>query len=217
VLKVAESAFTFGWTAATYWRFTKPNHCKELSSMRRRKGNGGKNGLGLPAVLLLGGLTVEALRHWIFFGAIALAIAALIIWRRRSKAEQWRSSGIAEIDMMSGEQFEMRMERFFRDHHWKVRRTRVTGDFGCDLVLFDSQGTKIVAQLKRYGSNVGIAAVQEVLGAQHYYQASQSEVITNSHLTRQAKELALRSGVRIWEREMLIRQLTKDREDPIVL
>ncbi len=185
--------------------------------MQRRRARRRKGQLGLPAVLLFGGLTIEALRHWVFFGGIALAIVALIIWRRRLRAEQWRSSGITEIDTMSGEQFEMRMERFFRDHHWKARRTPVTGDFGCDLVLFDSQGTKIVAQLKRYGSSVGIAAVQEVLGAQHYYQASQSMVITNSHLTRPAKELAQRSGVHIWEREMLIRQLARDREDSLVL
>ena len=62
---------------------------------------------------------------------------------------------------------------------------------------------KIVIQAKRWKGNVGISAVQEVVGAKSYYKAKYAMVITNSGFTRSAKDLANVNNVILWNRHTL--------------
>ena len=132
---------------------------------------------------------------------------------RQRKEQEWLkamlSAGISEIDGMTGVEFEERMAIHFRTCGFQVQMTRASGDFGADLILTDSQAGRTVVQLKRYSRSVGVSAVQEVVAARQYYRANASMVITNSHLTRNAKQLARVSDVLVWEREELIRQLAQ--------
>lgn len=68
---------------------------------------------------------------------------------------------------------------------------------GADLIAVDAQGRKIVIQCKRNGKPVGVTAVQEVLGAKHFYRANEAWVVTNSTFTVAAKKLARSSKVRL--------------------
>lgn len=91
---------------------------------------------------------------------------------------------------------------------WKMRlhgyyNVKVVGqshDFGCDIIgkywLFGS----IVVQCKNYKGKVGVKAVQEVIAAQRYYNASKAAVATNSTFTKAAHDLASACGVSLWER-----------------
>lgn len=74
----------------------------------------------------------------------------------------------------------------------------VTGDQGADLII-QKDGQMIVVQAKRYSGPVGNKAVQEVIGAVTYYRASEGWVITNSTFTPQAKALAQKSNVRLFD------------------
>ncbi len=47
--------------------------------------------------------------------------------------------------------------------------------------------------------NVGIAAVQEVVGSIAYYKADRAMVVTNSNFTKSARDLAKRNEVELWE------------------
>ena len=60
--------------------------------------------------------------------------------------------------------------------------------------------TKIVVQCKHYSKPVGVRAIQEVNAARKYYNASRAAVATNSTFTKQARALAKRCGVELWER-----------------
>ncbi|WP_448969861.1 restriction endonuclease [Macrococcus capreoli] len=62
---------------------------------------------------------------------------------------------------------------------------------------------KIVIQVKRYKSNVGIKAIQEVFSAQHYYNADKSYVVTNSHFTKSAIILASKLNVELIDKKKL--------------
>ena len=73
-------------------------------------------------------------------------------------------------------------------------------DYGADLVL-RKWGKKIVVQAKRYERNVGIAAVQEVVGSIAYYKADRAMVVTNSNFTKSARDLAKRNEVELWGRK----------------
>lgn len=73
-------------------------------------------------------------------------------------------------------------------------------DFGADVIARGFMFSKIVVQCKHYSKPVGVRAVQEVNAARQYYGASRAAVATNSTFTRQAKQLAKRCGVELWER-----------------
>ncbi len=72
--------------------------------------------------------------------------------------------------------------------------TRAAGDFGADLIL-KKVDKKIVVQAKRYSKNVGISAVQEVVGSKAHYNADEAWVVTNSGFTEAAIDLARSNDV----------------------
>lgn len=56
---------------------------------------------------------------------------------------------------------------------------------------------------KKYKSNVGIKAVQEVFSAMHYYDADKAYVFTNSLYTKSARKLAQKLGVQLCDRNQI--------------
>ena len=81
-----------------------------------------------------------------------------------------------------------------------VRRIGKSGDFGADITAYNLFMTKIVVQCKNYKGKVGVHAIQEVIAARQYYRAERAAVATNSTFTRQAKQLAKKCNVELWER-----------------
>ena len=81
-----------------------------------------------------------------------------------------------------------------------VRQIGKSGDFGADITAYNLFMTKIVVQCKNYKEKVGVRAVQEVIAARQYYRAERAAVATNSTFTRQAKQLAKKCNVELWER-----------------
>lgn len=121
------------------------------------------------------------------------------IKREIKEKEILRKSGIYEIDMMDGFRFERYLTELYTDLGYIAKITQSQGDFGADIILRTENKT-IAVQSKRYKSNVGVSAVQEVSSARHYYSTDESWVVTNSHFTNSAKELAYRSNVKLIDR-----------------
>lgn len=132
---------------------------------------------------------------WLFFGLIFSVRFILKLIEKQRLAK----SGISDIDKMSGELFEKYLEVLFERLGYKVERTRYIGDYGADLIV-QKDGIKTVVQAKRYRGKVGVRAIQEAVGAKGYYNCDKAMVITNSYFTRQAKELASKNGVELWNR-----------------
>jgi HJR/Mrr/RecB family endonuclease len=102
-----------------------------------------------------------------------------------------------------GAAYEKHVMRKMRLHLWLfVRQCGKTNraDFGGDIIARGFLLSKIVVQCKHYSKPVGVRAVQEAAAARSYYNASRAAVATNSTFTKQAKELAHRCGVSLWER-----------------
>ena len=72
----------------------------------------------------------------------------------------------------------------------------MSGDYGADLILL-KDGQRIAVQAKRYVGSVGVAAVQEALSGQAYYQCDTAWVVTTGAFTTNALELAKKSGVKL--------------------
>jgi restriction system protein len=109
---------------------------------------------------------------------------------------------LRSVDAMDGTRFEEFLAQLFGHLGYRVQLVGRSHDFGADLVL-TSRRQRIVVQAKRYGGNVGIAAVQEVVGAVLYYHGTRGMVVTSSGFTDSARELAVRSGVELWDRQRL--------------
>jgi hypothetical protein len=114
--------------------------------------------------------------------------------------------GISEIDMMNGVAFERRLAAHFRAKGFSVATTPTSGDFGVDLLVGTLEGTMAV-QAKRSAHPVGIQAVQEVQAGKSYYGCLKAAVITNATFTQNARQLAERAGVELWDRQRLVEEL----------
>src|SRR5436305_1624803 len=135
----------------------------------------------------------------VFFG-----IAGIAVQLREEK--RFAESGIAEIDIMDGITFERYLEVLFCSLGYSVERTQASGDFGADLII-KREGVSTVVQAKRYSKNVGLKAVQEVVGSKRMYFCTGAMVVTNRDYTKQAIELAKTNSVELWNRENLIKAI----------
>lgn len=125
-------------------------------------------------------------------------------WHRRYGKQK-----AAELNKLSGTEFEAFLAGLFTNHGYKVELTPSTGDYGADLLLFKA-GQRIAVQAKCYTGSVGVSAVQEALSGMAYYQCQSAWVVTTGNFTANAFELAQASKVRLVDSTELgkwIRQL----------
>jgi restriction system protein len=163
-----------------------------------------------PSDLLLGGILKSLSQFWfvwLIFATVIIGKFVLLVIERKRLAK----SGIADIDKMDGKTFEKYLEVMFERLGYKVERTRYVGDYGADLVTV-KDAVKTVIQAKRHKSNVGVKAIQEAVAAKGYYDCEKAMVVTNSFYTNQAKELASKNQVELWDRKDVAKHLLKIKE-----
>ena len=83
-----------------------------------------------------------------------------------------------------------------------VEVTQYSGDFGVDIIAYKDD-IKYAIQCKKYSSQVGIKAVQEVIGSKTMNDCHVAVVLTNNFFTSSAKELAKKNNVLLWDRNKL--------------
>jgi restriction system protein len=156
-------------------------------------------------------LTKSLAASLVFLAIAFVGMIVVVLLVNQAREERLKRSGIAEIDKMSGRQFEHYLGHLFKAYGYKVNVTQSVGDFGADLVI-EKAGKKTVIQAKRYEKNVGIKAVQEAQSAIAHYKASEAWVVSNSGYTEAARTLAESNGVRLIGRERLIEMILKLQE-----
>lgn len=101
---------------------------------------------------------------------------------------------IDDVATMDPIKYEEYCAEILRSGGWLVRLTPASGDQGADVIA--TRGVKVaVIQCKYYFGSVGNKAVQEVIAAKSYYNASIAAVVTNAPFTRSAKSLAASCNV----------------------
>ncbi|MFJ8260340.1 restriction endonuclease [Rummeliibacillus sp. NPDC094406] len=111
-----------------------------------------------------------------------------------------------QIDQMEGLEFEHILKPIFERKGYVAEVTKGSGDYGADLIL--RKGTKkFVVQAKRYNSNIGVKAVQQVVPAVKHYNANGAIVITNQYFTPAAVNLAKSNSVKLIDRKGLIKMI----------
>lgn len=147
---------------------------------------------------------IEYIIYFFIFLAIAQLAIKFIMKKIKDhiRLSRYRNSPLSAIDKMDGIEFERYLEACFREKGYDVIRTSPSNDYGADLIL-KKDGVKTTLQAKRYRNNVGISAVQEVLGARIYYDADHAVVLTNSYFTLPAKKLASKGNIQLIDRNQV--------------
>ena len=123
--------------------------------------------------------------------------------RRREEEKRIITSGIAEVDLMTGKEFENYISLCCRKIGYLAELTSDSQDYGADIILY-KDNIKTVVQTKRWKNKVGVKAIQETIAAKQYYKAERGMVIINSFFTKNAINLAESTGIVIWDRDKLI-------------
>ncbi len=122
--------------------------------------------------------------------------------------DDYEKISIADIDLMSGPEFEEFLCNYFNGTGYKCEQTKATGDQGVDLIAIKDD-VRIAIQAKCYSGVVGNHAIMEVFAGAKYYNANKCMVITNSTFTKSAIELAKSNNVILWDRNVLIEKLSQ--------
>lgn len=146
---------------------------------------------------------------WPLWLAIALVIMYRVgkfIWLRR----RYQSAGLAEIDAMSGEDFEQFLVNLFAKLGYRVEHIGRLGDYGGDLIL-EKDGVKTLVQAKRQKTWVKESAVQQAIAAKEHYRCDRAMVVTNRFYFRHAWYLGKSTGTDLWTRNDLVKAILQAR------
>jgi HJR/Mrr/RecB family endonuclease len=120
----------------------------------------------------------------------------------RLNGEIINKSQIQDVDLMTGREFELFLQKVFSRLGYHVEVTQATSDQGGDLVI-EKFGERCLVQAKRYSNNVSNSAIQEAFTARNFYNCQSCMVVTNSYFTKSAIELAEANKVKLWNRDKL--------------
>jgi restriction system protein len=144
-----------------------------------------------------------------FAVAVIVGTSVFLINKYRKAIEKkYRGMRIANIDSMSGVEFEQYLKRVITHKGYIVSTTRVTGDLGVDLVA-SGNGNKFAIQAKRYNNKVPRTAVSDAVAGMHHYGCNKAMVITNNYFSPGAIELAKSTGCILIDRDMLAKWINE--------
>lgn len=90
----------------------------------------------------------------------------------------------------------------------QVTVTQASGDYGADVIAYKDD-IKYAIQCKKYSSNVGLKAVQEVIASKSIYKCHVAVVLTNNYFTPSAIKLAKENNVLLWDKDKLLVMIDK--------
>lgn len=166
-------------------------------------GLGAERLLGTDAGYVVGG----------FLALFLFTAYAVVSSRPSGSAILW--SRFANLDGMTGREFELFMADIFRAAGYKSEVVGSSGDQGVDILL-EGRDRRIAVQCKKYAKPVGNKAIQEVFAGAKYHGADEAWVVASNGYTRGARQLAERVGVILFDRDgisELIRQTTDQGTD----
>ena len=154
-------------------------------------------------------LKTQSLKYGLVVFLCCLAVNITVnIAVKKYRYKKILASGIYDIDRMDGEKFEEYMLAWFRSQGYSGYLTRTSGDYGADLVI-EKRGVKMVVQAKCWKSHVGIASVQQIVGAIKHYKAHKGLVVINNIFTKNAISLANSNEIELWDRNYIINNMKK--------
>ncbi len=145
---------------------------------------------------------------WFWLLPIALASVMIVaLWRRAGRN---RNPIMAQVDKMTGQEFEDFVADLLRRQGYQVKSVGGYEDMGIDLVATNPQGIRHAIQAKCWNARqVDMSAVRAAVARRQVHNCHKSVVITNNYFTRRAISLAQKNDCKLIDREVLDRELRK--------
>lgn len=119
------------------------------------------------------------------------------------KTEEWHQQDLFDIDHMNGFEFEDYISKLlFEIGYINISVTKRSNDFGVDIIC-EKDDIKYAIQCKNYSHKLNNSSIQEVATGKNYYNCQVGVVVTNNYFTDNAKELAEKNGILLWDRDKL--------------
>ncbi|WP_336770001.1 restriction endonuclease [Bacillus bombysepticus] len=125
-----------------------------------------------------------------------------LLLRNNKQEDVVRELTIDDIDLMTGEEFEIYLADLLKKLGFETKLTKGSGDQGVDIIANKNE-KRYVIQAKRYSGTVGNESVQQAIAGKEFLKADEAWVITNSTFTRSAIELASNTQTKLWDRNKL--------------
>jgi restriction system protein len=126
-------------------------------------------------------------------------------WRRQDAIQAGHRT-LAEVDKMSGTEFEELVAALCRrDGCIDVRRVGGSGDNGADVTGRLPDGRTVIIQCKRYTTTSTIASreLRDLLGAKAHFGANLAVFVTTTRFSRPSETFALQNGILAIHRDHL--------------
>jgi restriction system protein len=133
------------------------------------------------------------------------AFIALAVYKITRMIRRWsykQSASLAEIDNMTGLEFEHYVAKLLDSQGYGAIRLTEEYDYGVDIIAVKN-GITWGIQVKRYSGLVKANAVRQVVTALRKYHCDRAMVITNSTYSEVAKDLARVNDCLLIDRQKL--------------
>lgn len=152
------------------------------------KDKGGKNVVSFGVVIIV--LIILALHGYFKFN------------QENEKERRLRALKLSDIDNMDGHEFEHYVGKLLEHQGFKAEVTKGSGDLGVDVIAQKNE-LKYAVQVKRYNEPVSRRAVSDAVAGKYHYGCNKAMVVTTSHFTEGAKELAQSTECKLVDRDTL--------------
>lgn len=100
-----------------------------------------------------------------------------------------------------GHEYEEHIEKMLNSLGYNAKRTKCYSDFGVDIIITESDGTKVAVQCKEQDAPAGISAIQEVYAGGRFYDCTKFSVVCDKGFSNSAIIMARKLGVYLCEGE----------------
>lgn len=191
-----------------------------MTRRRKSKSFGQSNWSGIIGIVALFLIVWAIVKAAIVVGPLlVIGLAGFVTWRVRlsrkrraelaeaSRIRTIRSYEVAAYHQMSAAEFEHALAFLcHRDGCSEARVTGRAGDLGADVIAVTPDGRKLVIQAKRYvtGNLVTGPDLQKFAGTCFtIHRANIAALVTTSSFTKQAREMATRAGILLFDADGL--------------
>lgn len=125
-------------------------------------------------------------------------------WRdRRIKLSNTRR--LEDLLALSPDEFETLVAALFKAYGHEAQVSGGSSDHGVDVIIFNSEGEKWIAQCKRYSGSVGEPVVRDLYGTMQHEGAQKAYLITTGTFTAQAADWAEGKPIVLYDGEALLK------------
>lgn len=139
---------------------------------------------------------------------VVAAVFTMVLVQRQNRQRRVRIIRLEHIDTMTGIAFERYVGQLLEFQGYKVSYTKVTGDFGVDIIA-KRLGERYAVQTKRVSSILNQEPIREVVAGMKRHNCTQSMVVTNRSFNQFAKTLARSNDCTLVDRSELAKWIQR--------